>query len=145
MCHVPGDCVATPVRIGMSPVAVGRIVVALRSYTAAKQLREHLAMQCLEDCISFLKSASMCTAVGILDATNTTIERRCKAEPSTLLSVSECRGSRASSRTYASYDVARVDACASVAQALFHWSLTASRRVLVQFFGVSASRLSDAH
>mmetsp|Transcript_26227 Transcript_26227/g.75682 ORF Transcript_26227/g.75682 Transcript_26227/m.75682 type:complete len:556 (-) Transcript_26227:61-1728(-) len=48
------------------------------SNAAAKQLREELAMQCLDSCIDFLKGCSMCAAVGILDATNTTIERRCK-------------------------------------------------------------------
>jgi len=42
----------------------------------AKQQRERMAMQCLDDTIEFLKSVKGCVSVGILDATNTTIERR---------------------------------------------------------------------
>lgn len=44
----------------------------------AKMLRETLAMECLEDLLEFLRTADTATAVGIFDATNTTMERRSK-------------------------------------------------------------------
>ncbi|CAJ1336243.1 unnamed protein product [Effrenium voratum] len=42
----------------------------------AKRLRDELAMDCLDQVLDFLEAKGRATAVGILDATNTTTERR---------------------------------------------------------------------
>ena len=44
----------------------------------AKKLRDVLAMECLDQLLAFLEKEGQATAVGILDATNTTLERRRK-------------------------------------------------------------------
>lgn len=48
--------------------------------TEAKLQREQMAMACLEELLDFLDEAGECSAVGILDATNTTVERRAKVQ-----------------------------------------------------------------
>mmetsp|Transcript_92133 Transcript_92133/g.192631 ORF Transcript_92133/g.192631 Transcript_92133/m.192631 type:complete len:537 (-) Transcript_92133:289-1899(-) len=42
----------------------------------AKKLRENLAMQCLDQLLEFVTGTRGCVSVGILDATNTTLDRR---------------------------------------------------------------------
>lgn len=46
---------------------------------AAKTQREQMAMECLEELLQFLRTAET-AAVGILDATNTTLDRRSKVQ-----------------------------------------------------------------
>ncbi|CAE7387375.1 unnamed protein product [Symbiodinium sp. CCMP2456] len=46
----------------------------------AKKLRDELAMECLDQLLAFLEKEGQATAVGILDATNTTLERRRKVK-----------------------------------------------------------------
>lgn len=46
----------------------------------AKRLRDEMAMECLDQVLDFLEACGRATAVGILDATNTTLDRRRKVK-----------------------------------------------------------------
>ncbi|CAK9027396.1 unnamed protein product [Durusdinium trenchii] len=46
----------------------------------AKRMRDEMAMECLDQVLDFLEACGRATAVGILDATNTTLERRQKVK-----------------------------------------------------------------
>ena len=50
------------------------------SNESAKQLRDAMAMECVDQLLAFLDKEGRATAVGILDATNTTLERRRKVK-----------------------------------------------------------------